>query len=156
LERTLDDSVNRRLTLPQTFLATDGVLRLMLNITNGLVVNPEVIRNHVETALPFMATENIMMQAVARGGDRQVLHERIRQHSLAAAAQLKQGFQKNDLLDRLQKDPEFGQLEWDTLRSHDSYVGRAPQQVEEWICEQVDPIRARYASLLGQNVQVDV
>jgi adenylosuccinate lyase len=156
LERTLDDSVNRRLTLPQAFLATDGVLRLMLNVTNGLVVNPEVIGRHVETALPFMATENIMMQAVARGGDRQALHERIRKHSLEAAAQIKQGVEKNDLLDRLQKDPEFGQLEWNTLRSPNSYVGRAPQQVEEWIREQVDPIRARYASLLGQTAQVDV
>jgi adenylosuccinate lyase len=156
LERTLDDSVNRRLTLPQAFLATDGVLRLMLNVANGLVVNPEVIGRHVETALPFMATENIMMQAVARGGDRQVLHERIRKHSLEAAAQLKQGAEKNDLLDRLQKDVAFGQLEWNTLRSPNSYVGRAPQQVEEWIREQVDPIRARYASLLGQSAQVEV
>jgi adenylosuccinate lyase len=156
LERTLDDSVNRRLTLPQAFLATDGVLRLLLNICGGLQVNPEVIRRNVEKALPFMATENIMMQAVARGGDRQVLHEKLRQHSHATAAQIKQGADKNDLLDRLQKDPAFARLDWDALRAPEAYVGRAPQQVEDWIREQVEPIRVRYSHLLGQSASVDV
>jgi adenylosuccinate lyase len=156
LERTLDDSVNRRLTLPQAFLATDGVLRLLLNICGGLQVNPEVIRRNVEKALPFMATENIMMQAVARGGDRQVLHEKLRQHSHVTAAQIKQGADKNDLLDRLQMDPAFARLDWDALRAPEAYVGRAPQQVEDWIREQVEPIRVRYAHLLGQSASVDV
>jgi adenylosuccinate lyase len=156
LERTLDDSVNRRLTLPQAFLATDGVLRLLLNICGGLVVNPEVIHRNVNKALPYMATENILMQAVARGGDRQVLHERIRQHSHATAALIKNGANKNDLPDRLQADPLFKSLDWKAIQDPNDYVGRAPEQVEEWIAEQVEPIRARYAHLLGQSAQIDV
>jgi len=156
LERTLDDSVNRRLVLPQAFLASDGILRLLLNISNGLVVNPEVIRRNAEKALPFMATENILMQAVARGGDRQALHERIRQHSHAAAAQLKEGAERNDLLERLKVDPFFKDLDWAMLRAQEGYVGRAPEQVDEWISEHVGPVRQQYAHLLGQTAQLEV
>jgi adenylosuccinate lyase len=156
LERTLDDSVNRRLVLPQAFLASDGILRLLLNISNGLAVNPEIIRRNVERALPFMATENILMQAVARGGDRQAIHERIRQHSHAAAAQLKLGSERNDLLERLKTDPFFRDIDWRTLLGQEAYVGRAPEQVNEWLREQVEPIRQKYGRLLGQTAQLEV
>src|SRR5262249_32908876 len=115
LERTLDDSVNRRLTLPQSFLATDGVLRLALNITNGLTVNPEVVTRTVEREFPMMVTETLLMEATARGGDRQHLHERIRQHSHEVTARLKQGETRNDLLDRLRADPAFARVDFDTL-----------------------------------------
>jgi len=156
LERTLDDSVSRRLTLPQGFLGTDGVLRLALNISNGLVVNPQVIARNVENELPYMMTENLLMAAVARGGDRQVLHERIRQHSLAAASELKATGGRNDLLDRLRSDPSFRSLNFEAINDQRAYVGRAPEQVEEFVREQVGPIRQRYSSLLGQVSEVDV
>jgi adenylosuccinate lyase len=103
-----------------------------------------------------MATENILMQAVARGGDRQALHERIRQHSHAAAAQLKECGERNDLLERLKIDPLFQDLDWTMLRAQEGYVGRAPEQVDEWISEQVGPVRQRYAHLLGQTAQLEV
>jgi adenylosuccinate lyase len=145
LERTLDDSVNRRLTLPQAFLGTDGVLRLAQNIAAGLVVHPEVIARNVADALPFMAMENILMAAVAAGGDRQTLHERIRQHSLAVAEQLKTvPGAKNDLLDRLRADPAFAEIDLAGLSQPLAYVGRAPQQVQEFLAEVVEPIRRRY------------
>jgi adenylosuccinate lyase len=156
LERTLDDSVNRRLTLPQGFLACDGVLRLALNITNGLVVNPDVIASHVERVFPYMATEHIFMEAVARGGDRQSLHERIRQHSHAVTARLKSGIGNNDLLDRLRSDPAFARVQFDRLFERGFYMGRAPQQVDEFLQEQVAPIRERYQHLLGQTSDVNV
>jgi adenylosuccinate lyase len=156
LERTLDDSVNRRLSLPQAFLSTDGVLRLALNLANGLVVNPAVIARHVEQALPYMATENVLMAAVARGGDRQALHEGIRQHSHAVTARLKEGAQANDLLDRLQADPAFAGVDFGPLRQPANFVGRAPRQVEEFLAEEVAPVRRRYAHLLGQRLDVTV
>jgi adenylosuccinate lyase len=156
LERTLDDSVNRRLTLPQAFLGTDGVLRLALNLAGGLVVNPEVIARNVQEALPFMATENLLMAAVARGGDRQALHERIRQHSLAVAEHLKAGGAKNDLLDRLRADPAFAQVRFEEVLRLENFVGRAPEQVDDLIEQEVAPIRQRYAHLLNQQGDVDV
>ena len=146
LERTLDDSVNRRLTLPQAFLATDAVLRLALNIASGLVVNPEVIARNVEQALPYMATENVLMAAVAQGGDRQQLHERIRQHSHAVTAELKAGIQRNDLLDRLQSDSMFAGLDWRNILAPKEFVGRAPQQVDEFLAEEVEPVLSRYSN----------
>jgi adenylosuccinate lyase len=156
LERTLDDSVNRRLSLPQAFLGTDGVLRLALNLANGLVVNQAVITPHVEQALPYMATENVLMAAVARGGDRQALHERIRQHSHAVTARLKEGESHNDLLDRLQADPAFAGVDFAPLRQPANFVGRAPQQVEDFLAEEIAPVRRRYAHLLGQRLDVTV
>lgn len=150
LERTLDDSVNRRLTLPQAFLATDGVLRLALNIAKGLVVNPEIIARNVAEALPFMATENLLMAAVARGGDRQALHERIRQHSHAVSAQLKSGTGKNDLLQRLKAEPGFAKVDFTAVLDPTNFIGRAPQQVEEFIQQEIAPIRVRYGNLLNQ------
>jgi adenylosuccinate lyase len=156
LERTLDDSVNRRLTLPQAFLATDGVLRLALNIANGLVVHPDVIARNVEQTLPYMATENLLMAAVARGGDRQVLHERIRQHSHAVTAQLKAEGQKNDLLERLQADPAFRAVDFAQALQAGNFVGRAPQQVDEFLAQEVAPLRVRYSRLLDQRAEVHV
>ncbi len=156
LERTLDDSVNRRLTLPQAFLGTDGVLRLALNITQGLVVNPEVIARGVAEVFPYMATENILMAAVGQGGDRQALHERIRAHSLAVAERLKAGAGGNDLLDRLRADPAFAGVAFDRVLDQGNFIGRAPQQVDEFVAQEVEPIRQRYGPLLGQRAEVSV
>ncbi len=115
LERTLDDSVNRRLTLPQAFLTADAVLRLALNISNGLIVNAEVIARNVAAILPYMATENILMAAVAAGGDRQQIHECIRRHSQAVTAALKAGADKNDLLDRLKAEPLLAAVDFEAV-----------------------------------------
>ncbi len=156
LERTLDDSANRRLSLPQAFLGADGVLRLALNISRGLVVNQEVIARNVGQALPYMATENILMAAVAVGGDRQALHEKIRQHSQAVTAALKSGAQKNDLIDRLRADADFARVQFDELMRVGNFVGRAPQQVEEFLEHEITPIRSRYSHLLQQSADVTV
>jgi adenylosuccinate lyase len=156
LERTLDDSANRRLSLPQAFLGADGVLRLALNLAGGMVVNPEVIRRNRELALPYMATENILMAAVAQGGDRQILHERIRQHSLAATEQVKHGASVNDLLDRLRADPSFSKVPFEQVLDERQFVGRAPQQVEEFLAEEIAPVRQHYRHLLRQHGDVTV
>jgi adenylosuccinate lyase len=155
LERTLDDSANRRLTLPQAFLACDAVLRIMLNIVPGLVVYPEIIRRHLEHELPFMATENILMAAVRAGGDRQALHEQIRRHSLAAAAEIQQG-RDNDLIARLQSDPQFAGLDFASLLNPREFVGRAPEQVSRFIAEEIEPIRRRYPQQLAQQATLNV
>ena len=125
LERTLDDSANRRLVLPQSFLATDAVLILCQNVTAGLVVYPRVIGANIDAELPFMATENILMAAVAAGGDRQDLHERIRRHSLAAAAVVKNEGGKNDLMDRIAADPAFAKVDLTCVLDPAQFVGRA-------------------------------
>jgi adenylosuccinate lyase len=156
LERTLDDSVNRRLTLPQAFLAADGVLRLALNIVGGLVVNPAVIDRNVEAELPFMATENLLMAAVAAGGNRQEVHAAIRRHSLAVVEALKGGVAGNDLLQRLRADPVFTGVDWTRELDPRRFVGRAPQQVDEFVTQQVAPIRSRYSHLLDQTAAVSV
>lgn len=146
MERTLDDSANRRLVLPQAFLATDAVLILYQNVTSGLVVYPQVIAKNLGEELPFMATEDILMTAVAAGGDRQDLHEHIRQHSQAAAAVVKNDGKPNDLLQRLAKDSAFAGIDLDAAMDAKQYVGRAPEQVDEFIAEVVEPIRAKYGS----------
>jgi adenylosuccinate lyase len=160
LERTLDDSVNRRLTLPQAFLAADGVLRLALNIARGLVVNPAVIARNLKQVFPYMATENILMAAVAAGGDRQALHERIRQHSQAVAAQAKAGLgaetPENDLLTRMRADPSFRMVDFDRVLEQGQFVGRAPQQVEEFLAQEIEPIRRRFSHLLDQDAQIHI
>ena len=158
LERTLDDSANRRLTLPQAFLAADAVLILCQNVTAGLVVYPKVIAAHLQAELPFMATENILMAAVAAGGDRQDLHERIRRHSQAAAARVKEDGSHNDLLGRLAADPAFAKIDLAAAVEPSQYVGRAPQQVDEFIAQVVAPIRAKYSDvgLLPKTVDVRV
>ena len=155
-ERTLDDSANRRLTLPQAFLATDAVLLLYQNIASGLVVYPRVIAQHLEAELPFMATENILMAAVAHGGDRQELHERIRRHSLAAASVVKQQGGGNDLIERLRKDPAFAGVDLNSALDPAQFIGRAPEQVDEFLAEVIEPIRKKYAGVLGGDAEVSV
>jgi adenylosuccinate lyase len=146
MERTLDDSANRRLTLPQAFLATDAILILYQNITSGLAVYPQVIAKHLREELPFMATENILMAAVAAGGDRQELHEKIRQHSRAAAAVVKQQGGENDLIARLKGDEAFAGVDIDTAVDPAKLTGRSREQVDEFLSEIVEPIRQRYRS----------
>jgi adenylosuccinate lyase len=156
LERTLDDSVVRRLTLPQAFLAADGVLRLALNVAGGLVVHPAVIARGVAQELPFMATENLLMAAAAAGRSRQDAHEAIRRHSLAVADALKEGAGVNDLLDRLRSDPLFSGVDVGAALEAARYVGRAPEQVDEFLGEVVAPVRQRYPDLLGQRAELEV
>ncbi len=144
LERTLDDSAVRRLTLPQAFLAVDAILNLYLDVVPGLVVRPSVIARHVAEHLPFMATENLLMAGVQAGGDRQALHERIRIHSIAAADRLKEGAADNDLLDRIRSDAAFPKLDLDEVLDPSRYTGRSARQVEEFLAAEVEPIRQRY------------
>lgn len=141
-ERTLDDSANKRISVPEGFLAVDAILSIYINITDGLVVYPKVIEKHIMDELPFMATENIMMEAVKRGGDRQELHERIRVHSMEAAKQVKVEGKKNDLIERIANDKMFGLNieELNAVLDPQNYVGRSPQQVEEFIEEYVKPV----------------
>ncbi len=141
-ERTLDDSANKRIAIPEAFLACDAILNIYLNVAGGLVVYPKVIERRLMEELPFMATENIMMDAVKRGGDRQELHERIRELSMEAAAVVKQEGGKNDLMERIAKEPMFGMSLEDLYKVLEpkNFVGRAPQQVEEYITEQVQPV----------------
>jgi len=142
LERTLDDSANRRLTIPESFLATDAILVLMENVVTGLEVHPARIRRRLEDELPFMATEQLLMRAVRAGGDRQEAHERIRKHSMEAARALKEGAPHNDLLDRLAKDKEWKVSPRDMRDALDpaAFVGRAPHQVDEFLREVVEPL----------------
>jgi adenylosuccinate lyase len=134
-ERTLDDSANRRLVIPESFLATDAILVLMENVASGLEVHPARIRRRLEEELPFMATEELIVRAVRAGGDRQVAHERIRQHSIEAARALKNGASRNDMLDRLAADPAFGVPVGDLKAALDPrrFIGRAPEQVDEFL-----------------------
>ncbi len=151
LERTLDDSANRRLVLPQAFLAIDAVLILYRNIVDGLVVYPKVIEKHLDEELPFMATEEILMAGVQAGGDRQELHERIRVHSQAAAQQVKEFGRPNDLLERLKTDTAFASVDLGNALDARRFVGRAPEQVDTFITNVVEPIRRRYTKCLDQQ-----
>jgi adenylosuccinate lyase len=157
MERTLDDSANRRLILPQAFLGVDAVLILYRNIVDGLVVYPQVILKRLSAELPFMATETLLMAGVTAGGDRQELHERIRVHSQAAARQVKEFGKENDLLTRLADDPAFANVNLELALDPSSFVGRAPTQVDEFVSEHVDPIRRRFGEALqraGEQVRV--
>lgn len=155
MERTLDDSANRRLVLPQAFLAIDAILILYQNVASGLVVYPQVIARNLREELPFMATENILMEAVAAGGDRQELHERIRQHSQAAADAVKHEGKPNDLLTRLAADRAFSGLDLQAVLDAGQFIGRAPEQVDEFLAEVIAPIRSNYAlPALTAEVQV--
>jgi adenylosuccinate lyase len=145
LERTLDDSSNRRLTLPESFLALDGALEAMHKVASGLVVHDEVVRAALVRELPFLATENILMAAVANGGDRQEVHEAIRTHSRAAADHIKSGGGGNDLLDRLRGEPLLDGVDLDGVLDPAAYVGRAPEQVDRFLREVVEPIRGRFS-----------
>ena len=146
MERTLDDSANRRLVLPQAFLAMDAVLILYQNVAEELVVYPKVIEKNLRAELPFMATEDLLMEAVKRGGDRQDLHERIRQHSQAAAAVVKNEGGDNDLWERLSNDSAFSGI--DRVLEPSAFIGRSSEQVDEFLAEQIEPIRHRYADIL--------
>lgn len=156
LERTLDDSSCRRLTLPEPFLALDGVLDIMINITSGIVVYEKTIAANLNAELPFMATEDLLMAAVKRGGDRQELHEVIRVHSQAAAERVKSEGAANDLLDRLAGEPAFAGVDLSEVLDPSRYVGRAPEQVDAFVAEVVEPIRARYAEKLGSGAELKV
>ena len=142
LERTLDDSANRRISIPEAFLAVDAILNIYQNIADGIVVYPKIIEKHVMEELPFMATENILMEAVKRGGDRQELHERIRQHSMAAAKRIKVDGLPNDLIDRIANDPAFGMTKEEIISVLDpvNYIGRSREQVEEFLENHVYPL----------------
>jgi adenylosuccinate lyase len=147
LERTLDDSANRRVAVPDAFLALDGVLVLVENVSQGLVVNPRVIQRNLEEHLPFLATETIMMLATQRGGDRQELHEAIRRHSVDAARRMKEEGLDADLLERIAGDPIFGMTREDleALIDPRDFVGRAPEQVDRFLEIWVQPVLERYA-----------
>ena len=156
MERTLDDSSTRRLTLPEPFLAIDGVLDLVINVSDGLVVYEKTIAANLQRELPFMATENLMMAAVAQGADRQQVHEIIRIHSQAAAQQVKIQGSDNDLLERLRREPMFAKVNMNQVLDARLYVGRAPQQVEDFITQVITPIRRRYRKQLKYRASVKV
>lgn len=157
-ERTLDDSANKRISIPEAFLAIDGILDLYLNITDGLVVYPKVIEADLLRELPFMATENIMMDAVKAGGDRQELHEAIRVHSMAAGRRVKEEGLPNDLIDRIAADPKFNMTKEQILEIMDpkNFVGRAPQQTEEFFKDYIDPILEANKEDLGLHAEINV
>ncbi|XOQ48944.1 MAG: adenylosuccinate lyase [Eubacteriales bacterium] len=157
-ERTLDDSANKRISVPEAFLAVDGILNLYANVADGLVVYPKVINQHLLRELPFMATENIMMDAVKRGADRQQLHERIRVHSMAASRVIKEEGGENDLLSRIAADPAFGVTleELQKIVSPEKYVGRAPQQTEEFIAEVVNPLMQKYDFVSEEKPEINL
>jgi adenylosuccinate lyase len=156
MERTLDDSANRRLVLPQAFLAIDAILILMQNITSGLVVYPKVIQKHLMSELPFMATENILMSAVAGGGNRQQLHELIRRHSIAAASEVKEQGGENDLIDRLKTEKDFQDLDFAKILNPLDFVGRAPEQVDRFVQQHINPIVQRYGGMNDLNAELNV
>ena len=157
-ERTLDDSANKRLSIPEGFLAIDGILDLCLNVVDGLVVYPKVIRKHMMAELPFMATENIMMDAVKAGGDRQELHERIRELSMEAGKNVKVNGEENNLLELIAADPAFGLSLEDLKKTMEPsrYVGRAPEQVDAFLGQVVKPILEKYSDILGEKAEINV
>ncbi len=157
-ERTLDDSANKRISMAEGFLAVDSILNIMLNVTNGLVVYPKVVRQRVMKELPFMATENIMMSAVKKGGDRQELHERLRMHSIAAAKVVKEEGLENDLIDRICADDSFmlTRSEIDAILKPENFIGRSVEQVEEFISTAIAPILKENQSILGESAELSV
>ena len=157
-ERTLDDSANKRVSVAEAFLGTDAILNIMLNVTDGLEVYPEMIRRRLMTKLPFMATENIMMRAVERGGNRQELHEHLRKHSHAASYEIRVNGKENDLADRIAADPMFNvtREEIEEFLVPELYVGRAPEQTEEFLKEFIDPILEANKDILGEKAELSV
>lgn len=155
-ERTLDDSANKRLTIPEAFLATEAILRIVRNVAGGLVVYPKVIAARLDAELPLMATETLLMAAASEGGDRQELHEIIRKHSHAAGAVVKEEGKPNDLLERLAKEPAFAGLDMKALLDPKRFVGRAPEQVDEFVKEFVTPIRRKYRIALSRPSELKV
>ena len=157
-ERTLDDSANKRISVPEAFLAIDGILDLYLNVVDGLVVYDKVIYQRFMKEIPFMATENIMMDAVKRGGNRQELHELIRTHSMAAGRVVKEEGKENDLVDRIAADKAFGMTkeEIESILEPKNFVGRAPEQTEEFITEVIQPILDANQDVLGMTAEINV
>ncbi|MDE6580085.1 MAG: adenylosuccinate lyase [Ruminiclostridium sp.] len=157
-ERTLDDSANKRIAVAEAFLATDAILNIMLNITDGLVVYEKSIRARVMKELPFMATENIMMREVEMGGDRQKLHEELRQHSIAAAKVVKEDAGENDLVDRIAADPKFkiAKEEIMAVLKPENFIGRCPEQVDRFIAECVEPVMKANKDVLGEKAELKV
>jgi adenylosuccinate lyase len=158
LERTLDDSAIKRLSMPQGFLAADAILGIAINVFSGLVVNDKVIEKHILEELPFMATENIIMEAVKRGGNRQELHEEIRVLSMQSAEQVKKFGRQNDLIERMSQSKiiNMSKEEIEETINPIYYIGRAPQQVEEFYNETIKPILEENKNLLGINVELKV
>ena len=157
-ERTLDDSANKRLSIPEAFLAIDGILDLYLNVVDGLVVYDKVIKKRLMSELPFMATENIMMDAVKAGGDRQELHEKIRELSMEAGKNVKQNGMENNLLELIAEDESFG-LSLEDLEktmNPENYIGRCKEQVEEFLLEEIQPILKENSELLGITAEINV
>ena len=157
-ERTLDDSANKRLSIPEAFLAIDGVLDLCLNVVDGLVVYPKVIEKRLMSELPFMATENIMMDAVKAGGDRQEIHEKIRRLSMEAGKNVKMEGGENNLLDLIAADGTFGltKEELEACMEPSKYIGRAPEQVDAFLSKVVLPIMDENRELLGMKAEIHV
>lgn len=155
-ERTLDDSANKRISVAEAFLGVDAILNIMMNVTDGLIVYPEVIRKRVMNELPFMATENVMMDAVKKGGNRQELHERIREYSMTAGEQVKLYGKKNNLCELIVNDPMFmiTKEEMDAVLKPENYTGRSEQQVEEFISELIQPILDENKDILGENFEM--
>lgn len=156
-ERTLDDSANKRISVPEAFLAVDGILTLYINIVSGMTVYPKMIEKHLNEELPFMATENILMYCVKKGGDRQTLHEAIRQHAVAAAKAVKQEGADNDLLDRIAADPAFGitRAEMEQILAEGNFTGCAAEQTEAYIAE-VRAVLAENSALLGEGAAAEI
>ena len=157
-ERTLDDSANKRIAMAEGFLAADAILNILLNVSDGLVVYPKVVRSRVMAELPFMASENIMMQAVEKGGNRQELHERLRQHAIAAGKQVKEEGLPNDMVDRVAADPAFGLTKEEIVAGlvPENFVGRAPQQVDEFIAHILKPIFDANPDAVEQHASLSV
>ncbi len=157
-ERTLDDSANKRISVAEAFLAVDSILNIYMNVTNGLVVYPKMVRARLMAELPFMASENIMMEAVKRGGNRQELHERIREHAMAAGKVVKELGEPNDLLERIAGDPAFGlsMEDLDKIVVPENYTGRSAEQVKEFIENCVKPALAAYHGELGKDYELTV
>lgn len=155
-ERTLDDSANKRISVAEGFLACDAILNIMINVTSGLVVYPEIVRRRVMAELPFMATENIMMDAVKKGGNRQELHEKIRQYSMEAGKQVKEKGLDNDLCSRILADPMFmiTKEEMDAILKPENFTGRSAQQVEEFVNDMVKPVLDANKDILGESYEM--
>ena len=157
-ERTLDDSANKRISVPEACLGVDAILNIMLNVTDGLVVYPKMIRQRIMRELPFMATENIMMDAVKNGGNRQELHEKIRQLSMQAGKNVKEEGKDNNLLELIAADPEFN-LTLEQLQATmepSKYVGRAPVQVDAFLANVVNPVLEKNQDELGVKAEINV
>lgn len=155
-ERTLDDSANKRISVAEAFLAADAILNIMINVTSGMVVYPKIVRRRVMAELPFMATENIMMDAVKKGGDRQALHEKIRQYSMEAGKKVKEEGLDNDLCERILADPMFmiTREEMDNVMNPENFTGRSSQQVEEFVNEFVKPILEENKDILNETYEM--